>query len=122
MPRRPRLKVSSSRCRPPASLEPCDPSQAGSHSIPHRHAGNRFTLPESVALRVSFARPAEVHEVAAIVVWSDEETEPEGRRRRRYGLQWYDASSSCVLRVRHLAGHAEGGHTPPMGTPAPVSA
>jgi len=75
-----------------------------------------------LALRVSFARPAEVHEVAAIVVWSDEETEPEGRRRRRYGLQWYDASSSCVLRVRHLAGHREGGHTPPMGTPAPVSA
>lgn len=73
-----------------------------------------------LALRVSFARPAEVHECAATVIWSDEEAAPDGGRMRRYGLQWHEAASSCVLRVRHLARHRDHGHTPPTGTPAPT--
>ena len=56
IPRRPRLKMSSSRCTPPSSLEPGDPPEAGSPSIPHRHAGRRSSLPESVALRVRVGR------------------------------------------------------------------
>jgi len=68
-----------------------------------------------LALRVSFPRPAEVHDVAAVVVWADEDGGGDGRPGRRYGLQWHDASSACVLRVRHLARIHEAGQAPPSG-------
>lgn len=56
-----------------------------------------------LVLRISFAQPAEVHEVAARVVWGDEGEDRSGTRMHRYGLQWHDATSACVLRLRHLA-------------------
>jgi hypothetical protein len=56
-----------------------------------------------LGLRVSFAHPAEVHEVAALVVWGDEGEDREGCRMHRYGLRWKDASSACVRRLRELA-------------------
>jgi len=54
-------------------------------------------------LRISFARPSEVHEVAARVVWGDEGEDRSGARLQRYGLQWSDASAACVQRLRDLA-------------------
>lgn len=61
-----------------------------------------------LSLRVSFAQPAEVHEVAALVVWGEESEDRAGLKMHRYGLRWYDASSACVLRLRHLALNASG--------------
>jgi hypothetical protein len=82
-----------------------------------------------LSLRVSFAQPAEVHEVAAIVVWGDEGEDQTGQRLHRYGLRWHDASSSCVLRLRQMALRVSGEYrTPSRGTgpvprvPRPVEA
>ena len=61
-----------------------------------------------LTLRISFAHPAEVHEVAARVVWTGDREYPSGSSMRRYGLQWQDSSSAYVLRLRHLAGVASG--------------
>ena len=70
-----------------------------------------------LSLRVSFAQPAEVHDVAAIVVWGDEGEARSGEPMHRYGLRWHDASSACVLRLRHLALRASGERqTPARGT------
>lgn len=61
-----------------------------------------------LVLRISFAHPAEVHEVAARVVWAGEGEDASGAPLRRYGLLWHDSSSACVLRLRHLACEASG--------------
>ncbi len=63
---------------------------------------------ERLLLRVSFAHPAEVHEVAARVVWTGEDKDPSGASMRRYGLQWQDFSSAYVLRLRRLVREASG--------------
>jgi len=69
-----------------------------------------------LALRVSFPRPSEVHDVAAVVVWADQDLGPDGGGLgRRYGLRWHDASSACVHRVRHLARLHRGRPAPPPG-------
>jgi len=77
-----------------------------------------------LGLRVSFPRPAEVHEAAALVVWGDEGEDRAGCRMRRYGLQWRDASSACVRRLREIAlGAPVERHTPARGSgpfPRPV--
>jgi hypothetical protein len=77
-----------------------------------------------LSLRVSFAQPAEVHDVAALVVWGDEGEDRSGGPMHRYGLRWQDASSACVRRLRHLALQASGERvTPSRGTgpvPRPV--
>ena len=77
-----------------------------------------------LSLRVSFPRPAEVHEAAALVVWGDEGDDRAGCRMHRYGLRWSDASSSCVRRLREVALAASGERrTPARGTgpvPRPV--
>ncbi len=71
----------------------------------------------ALSLRVSFAQPSEVHEVAATVVWGDDGEDRAGHRMHRYGLRWHDASSSCVLRLRQLALRASGEYkTPSRGT------
>ena len=71
----------------------------------------------ALSLRVSFAQPSEVHEVAASVVWGDEGEDRAGHPMQRYGLRWQDASASCVLRLRHLALRASGeSRTPSRGT------
>jgi hypothetical protein len=56
-------------------------------------------------LRVSFAHPPEVHEIRGVVVWEDAVTQaPEGLAgMRRFGVEWRDATSSCVRRLRQLA-------------------
>jgi hypothetical protein len=70
-----------------------------------------------LSLRVSFAQPAEVHDVAAQVVWGAEGEDAAEGPTRRYGLRWHDASSACVRRLRHLALRAPGGRfTPSRGT------
>jgi hypothetical protein len=56
-----------------------------------------------LVLRISFARPAEVHEVAARIVWTSEGNDPTGAPMRCYGLLWQDFSSACEMRLRHLA-------------------
>ena len=61
-----------------------------------------------VVLRISFARPSEVHEVSARVVWGDEGEDRSGTPTQRYGLQWGDASAACVQRLRDLALRATG--------------
>jgi hypothetical protein len=58
---------------------------------------------EWLVLRISFAHPAEVHEVAARVVWTGECEDLSGAPMRRYGLLWQDFSSACETRLRHLA-------------------
>jgi hypothetical protein len=64
---------------------------------------------ELVVLEISFGHPAELHEIAARVVWSREDEDPlGGLSMRRYGLQWQDLSSACVLRLRHIVGEASG--------------
>ena len=73
-----------------------------------------------LALRVSFARPAEVYDVAAVVVWSEAGERRDGATMRRYGLRWHDAASPCVLRVRRLARGLTDDHTPPTGIPGPL--
>ena len=70
-----------------------------------------------LGLRVSFPRPAEVHEAAALVVWRDEGEDRAGSLTHRYGLQWKDASSACVQRLREVALAATGERrTPARGT------
>jgi cyanate lyase len=54
-------------------------------------------------LRVSFAHLSEVHEVAAVVVWEGAENASRGAAMRRFGVEWLDASDSCVTRLRELA-------------------
>jgi len=61
-----------------------------------------------LVLRISFPCPAEVHEVAARVVWGDEGEDLAGAPMRQYGLRWHEPSSACVLRLRHLALHVSG--------------
>ena len=77
-----------------------------------------------LSLRVSFPHPAEVHEAAALVVWGDEPEDRAGSPMHRYGLQWSDASSACVRRLREVALAASGERrTPARGTgpvPRPV--
>jgi hypothetical protein len=74
-----------------------------------------------LGLRVSFAQPAEVHEVAALVVWGEESEDGAGLRMHRYGLRWYDASSACVRRIRHLALNPPGSRgTGPVPRPVVV--
>ena len=70
-----------------------------------------------LSLRVSFAQPAEVHDVAATVVWGEDGEDGGGHTMHRYGLRWYDASSACVLRLRQMALRASGEYrTPSRGT------
>jgi hypothetical protein len=58
-----------------------------------------------LSLRVSFAHPPEVHEITGDVVWSDDNAGGGFFHSgvRRYGIEWRDASASCVHRVRELA-------------------
>jgi len=60
-------------------------------------------------LRISFAHPPEVHEVAGVVVWEnslpgDAPVQPPGLR--RFGVEWRETSNRCVLRLRELAARA----------------
>jgi hypothetical protein len=73
-----------------------------------------------LSLRVSFANPPEVHEITGDVVWTDDNAGGGFFHAgvRRYGVEWRDATSSCVRRVRELALRALSGraaHTPPTG-------
>jgi PilZ domain-containing protein len=70
-----------------------------------------------LVLQISFGHPAELHEIAARVVWSGEDEDPlGGLSMRRYGLQWQDLSSACVLRLRYIVGEAS-----TRSAPAPTS-
>jgi PilZ domain-containing protein len=62
-----------------------------------------------LVLRISFALPAEVLEVAARVVWTSQCEDPlGGPPMRRYGLEWHDFSPAYVLRLQHLTREASG--------------
>jgi hypothetical protein len=54
-------------------------------------------------LRVSFAHFSEVHEIGGVVVWEGAENGAPGTAMRRFGVEWADASASCVARLRELA-------------------
>jgi hypothetical protein len=54
-------------------------------------------------LRVSFAHLSEVHEIEGVVVWEGAENGVRGAAMRRFGVEWRDASASCVARLRELA-------------------
>jgi hypothetical protein len=54
-------------------------------------------------LRVSFAHLSEVHEIGGVVVWEGAENGARGAAMRRFGVEWRDASASCVSRLRELA-------------------
>ncbi len=70
-----------------------------------------------LSLRVSFAHPPEVHEVAARVVWGEEGCDREGTPMRRYGLRWEGAAAGCVARLREMARRVQASsRTPARGT------
>jgi hypothetical protein len=54
-------------------------------------------------LRVSFAHLSEVHEIGGVVVWEGAENGARGTAMRRFGVEWLEASSTCVARLRELA-------------------
>jgi len=56
-------------------------------------------------LRVSFAHPPEVHEIRGVVVWEDAMTQAPTNLAgmRHFGVEWRDATPSCVRRLRQLA-------------------
>jgi hypothetical protein len=56
-----------------------------------------------LVLRISFACPAEVHDVAARIVWTSKGRDALGAPLFRCGLEWQDASSASLLRLRQLA-------------------
>jgi hypothetical protein len=62
-----------------------------------------------LVIRISFARPSEVYEVSARVVWGDEGEDRTGAPMLRYGVQWGDASTGCVQRLRDMALRATSG-------------
>lgn len=70
-----------------------------------------------LCLRISFACPAEVHEVAAQVVWADEGQDRAGTPTRRYGLRWHGTPTACLTRLNDLALRAaHDRRTPARGT------
>lgn len=59
-----------------------------------------------LVLRVSFAHPPEVHEVAGNVVWEGDvapAASPMAPGLRRFGVQWIGASLACLARLREVA-------------------
>jgi hypothetical protein len=65
-----------------------------------------LTTGARLVLRVSFANPPEVHETRGQVVWENEAPAQGGEMSpglRRIGVEWLDASQSCVQRLRELA-------------------
>jgi hypothetical protein len=56
-----------------------------------------------LVLRISFASPAEVHDVAARVVWTRRGGDAVGGPIFRYGLEWEGPSPASLLRLRLLA-------------------
>lgn len=72
-----------------------------------------------LSLRVSFANPPEVHEITGDVVWTD--TSAGGgffhAGVKRYGVEWRDATASCIHRVRELALRAMNGASTLTPTP-----
>ena len=84
----------------------------------HLDPGSRLSL------RVSFSRPAEVHEAAALVVWGDEGEDRAGCRMDRYGLRWEGRlvrlrATPARARARGLGrkAHSRPGHGPRPASP-----
>jgi hypothetical protein len=65
-----------------------------------------LTVGMTLTFRVSFAQPAEVHELIGVVVWSELANEAEGRGSFRSGVEWLGATRACRERLRELAGRA----------------
>jgi hypothetical protein len=61
---------------------------------------------QTLSFRISFAEPPDVHELLGVVVWTELSGESEGRRARRSGVEWLDATRACRERLRELAGRA----------------
>ncbi len=62
-----------------------------------------------LVLRVSFAHPPEVHEITGLVVWENRtctEPAPMAPGLRRFGVEWLDASQTCIERLRQVAARA----------------
>ena len=59
-----------------------------------------------LVLRVSFAHPPEVHEITGLVVWENTaaaESAPMVPGLRRFGVEWLEASQTCIERLRQVA-------------------
>jgi hypothetical protein len=57
-------------------------------------------------LRVSFAFPPEVHEVTGVVIWGKAPCDGgpvNAPGLRRFGVEWQDAPSACVERLRTIS-------------------
>jgi hypothetical protein len=65
-----------------------------------------LTVGMTLTFRVSFAQPAEVHELIGVVVWCELATEAGGRGSVRSGVEWLGATRACRERLRELAGRA----------------
>ena len=60
----------------------------------------QFSVGETVALRLSFAREEQPFEASGHVVWG--EPEAGGKETLRYGLQWDQVSAAEVTRLKSL--------------------
>jgi hypothetical protein len=65
-----------------------------------------LTVGMTLTFRVSFAQPAEIHELIGVVVWTELATEVGGRGSVRSGVEWLGATRACRERLRELAGRA----------------
>jgi hypothetical protein len=66
----------------------------------------RLAVDKPFRFRISFAQPAEVHEVTGVVVWAHETRDAPREQRCQYGVQWQGASRECRERLRDLASRA----------------
>jgi hypothetical protein len=57
--------------------------------------------------RVSFCRPAEVHDIAGTVVWEGKAPPSPDAGSRCFGVKFRDAASPCVLRLREVVQRVE---------------
>jgi hypothetical protein len=61
----------------------------------------------TMAFRISFAQPPEIHQLVGRVVWDRAALPERGRRNTaRCGVQWLGASRECRTRLRDLAQRA----------------
>ena len=62
----------------------------------------QFSIGETVALRLSFAREAQPFEASGHVVWGEPEAGAGGKETLRYGLVWDEASAAERTRLKSL--------------------
>jgi hypothetical protein len=61
---------------------------------------------QTLSFRISFAGLQDVHELEAVVVWTEPSRESEVGGACRSGVEWLGATRACRERLRELAGRA----------------